>query len=340
MGRKIKKIIAVLQIAVTLTSVLLLDGCSFLKEAHQGEVDGRTIYTNEHDFLDDYEDAVLDALSSGSKRDMKSLFAEKIKNNNEDLDVGLEYIFGLADWSDYVVTDDNVSSYREYGGEYEGSEYDRITKNLYVNCKTDVTAGNKDFRILFGGFGNYAVKVKHSEQYVPEMMGLCYLRIYELDEEGNIIRDNDGSQWLDGVYYPERSNIELIADMILRNEGRTVDGSWTVDTSEEAAQDRINRYFDADAVAGFDEDELEGLLVLLTRDDLAKKLQRSYFVTDNGSTCLVLFFHLTMKSRCLVLEIDEGKITGATMGYENEFGSLHAEYGELAGFSELTQLAQ
>ena len=337
MGRKFKKVIAAFQTLVILSSVLALTGCSYLKEAHQGEVDGVTIYTNEHDFLEDYEDAIIDSLASGSKRDIKNLFAENIRNNNEDIDEGLEYIFDLADWSDCVVTDDNVSSYREYGGEYEGSEYDQIAKNLYVNCKTDVSAGNKNFRIFFGGFGNYAVKVKHSEQYVPEMMGLGYLRIYELDEDGNVIPDHDGSQWLDGVYYPERSNIELIADMLLKNEGRTVDGSWTVDTSEEAAQDRINRYFDADAMAGFDEDEIAGLIILMTRDDLAKKLQRSYYVTENGSTNLVLFFHLTMKSRCLVLEIDEGKITGATLGCENEYGSLHAEYGKLTGFAELVQ---
>lgn len=337
MGRKTKKIIAAFQALVILSSVLALTGCSYLKEAREGEVGGLTIYTDEHDFLDDYESAILDALSSGSKGDIKSLFAGKIKNNNEDLDVGLEYIFGLADWSDCVVTDDNVSSYREYGGEYEGSGYDQIAKNLYVNCKMDVSAGDKNYRILFGGFGNYAVKVKHSEQYIPEMMGLGYLRIYELDEEGNMIRDNDSSQWLDGVYYPERSDIEMIADMLLKNEGRTIDGSWTVDTSEEAALDRINRYFDEDALEGFDEDELAGLVILMTRDDLAKKLWRSYYVTDNGSTCLVLFFHLTLKSRCLVLEIDEGKITGATLGYENEYGSLHAEYGKLTGFAELAQ---
>lgn len=320
-------------------SLLTLSGCGLSPTWYNGEDNGAKIYSNDHDFLDDYESAILDALESGCERDIRNLFAENVLDNNEDIDDGIEYVLGLTDWEDseIEVIDDSVSSYTEFGGEYEGAEYEQLVKALRVSCKVTVVCGDKTFRLFFGGVGNYSIKIKHSIQYVADMMGLTYLRVCELDDDGNIIDDNDSSLWLDGVYYPERAYIELIADMILKNEGRTVNGNWTVDTSDEAIVDRINRFFDENALAEFNESELEGLRLLLSRDNQVKKFQRSYYITDDGAPYLVLFFHYTMGSRCLILGLDGGKITGATLGYENEYGDLHAEYGDLSGFEELVQ---
>lgn len=334
----INSIVSVLIVSI-LVSLLTLSGCSLSPTWYNGEDNGAKIYSNDHDFLEDYESAILDALESGSERDIRDLFAENTLDNNDDIDDGIEYVLGLIDWEDneIEVIDDNVSSYTEFGGEYEGAEYEQLVKALRVSCKVTVVCGDKTFRIFFGGVGNYSIKIKHSIQYVSDMMGLTYLRVHELDEDGNIIDGNDGSLWLDGVYYPERANIEMIADMILKNEGRTDDGSWVVDTSDEAIEDRIIRFFDENALAEFDESELEGLRLLLSRDNQVKKFQRSYYITDDGAPCLVLFFHYTMGSRCLILRLDGGKITGATLGYEKEYGDLHAEYGDLSGFEELVQ---
>lgn len=334
LGRRI--LVLFLMVSVLL-SPLTMSGCAFIPSLHTDEDDGIKTYNDEHDFLDDYEAAVLDALAAGSEDDLRDLFAEIVTDNNADIDDGIEYVLGMTDWDEgeIVVTDDNVSSYVEYGGEFEGAEYEHLVKSVKVSCKVTVSIGDKTFRIFFGGFGNYIIKVNHLEQHVPEMIGLTYLRVHELDSDGNIIDDNEGSLWLDGVYYPERASFELAADMLLNNEGRNVDGSWMVDTSDEAVEDRISRYFDEDVLAGFDEDELEGLRLLMNRDDLSKKFLRSYLITEDGSQCLILFFYFTMGNRCLVLRFDEDKITGAALGYENEYGDIHADYGELSGFEQL-----
>jgi hypothetical protein len=148
---------------------------------------GCSIFRTEHDIAAEHLEVVLTAIEEKDGDAIKSLFSKKALSVAEDIDGGIDYIFGL-------VQGDIVSWEERIFGSGDNIRYGKVSKRLYVWFTLVTTEDTYTVFML-----DY-----YKDTIEPENQGLYALRVYRKADAAT-----QGGDWVmlsvPGVYKPEGS---------------------------------------------------------------------------------------------------------------------------------------
>lgn len=137
---------------------------------------------------------LLDALDKGDREQFRSRFSKTTLRIADDMDRGLDYIFGLYE-GEYVRT-----VYRNYSSDrHYGEKNTTLINAIYVIQ----TTADKYYRIRYS---TWTV-----QEIDPDQLGIYSLDFCECDKDQ---QGGGGGSWMAGITYPEREGAENVAGNI------------------------------------------------------------------------------------------------------------------------------
>ena len=333
--KNLKKTLIKAVCALLIFSFIPVTGCSIIgdfkenlesrmerKREERKEDDKARSFSTAHDFEDYYGKEIKRALQNNDKKALKGLFCEAVLDNTYDMNEGLEYIFGLEDWSGFSFSGGNCSSRKEYSGEGRWE---------FVNCRVDLTKGNVKYRVFYSGYAAFYEKEGGKSRPVGANLGLANLCIGRLNSKGAFESPIYNS--ISGIGHPGRDKAEKIFITVL-NTYETVlkDGSYFETVTDEALEAIMT-----DGLRnGADKSELEALIKFIRIGSFSKKCGYFFFLRKEGGAVTVTgTFRFTLKDLCIKILIKDGKIDGAAVQEGDE--EPKAQSGKIKGFTELVK---
>ena len=279
-------------------------------------------FSTAHDFEDYYGEKISKALKSNKKTALKDLFCETVLENTYDMNEGLDYLFGLEDWSGFIFSEGNCSSRKEYSGEGRWE---------FVSCRVDLTKGDVKYRIFYSGYAAFYEKEGGKSRSIGANLGLANLCIGKLNSKGAF--ESPIYNFISGIGHPGRDKAEKIVITVL-NTYETVlkDGSYFETVTDEALAEIMTD----NLKNGADKSELEAFIKFIRIASISKKCGYFYFLRKEGSAVSVTgTFRFTLKDHCITMLIKDGKIDGATVIEGNE--EPKPQSGKINGFTEIVK---
>lgn len=174
--------------------LLLSVGCTAidsLREEYHRIMSGSDLSVSDTDNQSERIDIMLDSLDKGNKEQFRSVFSRTTLRLADDLDKGLDYIFGIYEGQYSETIYSNYSADKHYG-----EKNTTLVSPIYVIR----TTADKYYRI------RYSVWTVQEED--PDSVGVYSLDLTECDKDQ---RGGGGGSWLAGISYPEREGAETVA---------------------------------------------------------------------------------------------------------------------------------
>jgi hypothetical protein len=312
-------------------SFIPVTGCSRLEEFKenfesrseqrkaQKKEDEKRSFSTMHEFEKYYSKEIKAALKDKKKSDLKDLFCETVLENTYDMNEGLKYVFGLADWSDFSFANGNSSSYKFYG---DGGNWE------YVFCHMDASKGNEKYRILYSGYSIFRGKVDKKTGTIKENLGLASLYIVKLDFKSSPEREVYNA--INGIYHPSRDKIEVVFNTVVDTyEAKNKDGTYIDTMTDEAIDSLMTDNLKKSA----DKEELEAFIRFIRYGSMSKKNEYFCFLSKNGKDITITnVIHFKLNDHCLTMLIKDGQIDGAT--FSDDKDSDKPQSGKIKGFAE------
>ena len=198
--------------------LLTVTGCSLsgigrrlstLKDEMARVVSGSDGYVSDADSKPETIEVIIEALDKRDSELFKSLFSKKTLSLADDMDRGVEYIFGIYE-GEYCGT-----VYRNYSSDKHYGEKNTTLINAIFVIQT---TADKYYRI------RYSIWTVQEED--PDSLGIYSLDISECDKDQ---KGDGGGSWLAGITYPEREAVEIaagnIASMMIRGDEDSIRGA-------------------------------------------------------------------------------------------------------------------
>ncbi len=331
----IKKAFLKVLCLVLIISLVPLSGCSIIgdfkenlesrmerKREERKEDDKARSFSTAHDFEDYYEKEIKHALQNNDKKALKGLFCEAVLDNTYDMNEGLEYLFGLEDWSEFSFSGGNCSSRKEYhkDGRWE-----------FVNCRLDLAKGNEKYRLFYSGYATCRDKVDGKTRQISANLGLANLCIGKLNSKGAL--ENPVYNYISGIGHPGREKTEKIIGTVFNiYEPVKKDGAF-----DETVTDEALAVVMTDGLKnGADKSELDAFIRFIRIGSLSKKTGYFFYLRKEGGGVTVTgTFRFTLKDLCITILIKDGKIDGAAVQEGNE--EPKAQSGKIKGFSNIVK---
>ena len=174
-----------------LTMKRILNRFDDLKSKISNVISGSDVSVSDTDKPSERIEIIIDALDKKDAEQFKSVFSQTTLRIADDMDKGIEYIFGLYE-GEYSRT-----IYRNYSS----TKHYRAKNTTLVNAVYVIqTNADKYYRI------NYSVWTVQEEY--PESVGIYSLDFSECDKDQ---KGGGGGPWLAGISYPEREGVEAVA---------------------------------------------------------------------------------------------------------------------------------
>ena len=292
------------------------------KREERKEDDKARSFSTAHDFEDYYEKEIKHALQNNDKKALKGLFCEAVLDNTYDMNEGLEYLFGLEDWSEFSFSGGNCSSRKEYhkDGRWE-----------FVNCRVDLAKGNEKYRLFYSGYATCRDKVDGKTRQISANLGLANLCIGKLNSKGAL--ENPVYNYISGIGHPGREKTEKIIGTVFNiYEPVKKDGAF-----DETVTDEALAVVMTDGLKnGADKSELDAFIRFIRIGSLSKKTGYFFYLRKEGGGVTVTgTFRFTLKDLCITILIKDGKIDGAAVQEGNE--EPKAQSGKIKGFSNIVK---
>jgi hypothetical protein len=292
------------------------------KREERKEDDKARSFSTAHDFEDYYEKEIKHALQNNDKKALKGLFCEAVLDNTYDMNEGLEYLFGLEDWSEFSFSGGNCSSRKEYhkDGRWE-----------FVNCRLDLAKGNEKYRLFYSGYATCRDKVDGKTRQISANLGLANLCIGKLNSKGAL--ENPVYNYISGIGHPGREKTEKIIGTVFNiYEPVKKDGAF-----DETVTDEALAVVMTDGLKnGADKSELDAFIRFIRIGSLSKKTGYFFYLRKEGGGVTVTgTFRFTLKDLCITILIKDGKIDGAAVQEGNE--EPKAQSGKIKGFSNIVK---
>ncbi len=331
----IKKAFLKVLCLVLIISLVPLSGCSIIgdfkenlesrmerKREERKEDDKARSFSTAHDFEDYYEKEIKHALQNNDKKALKGLFCEAVLDNTYDMNEGLEYLFGLEDWSEFSFSGGNCSSRKEYhkDGRWE-----------FVNCRLDLAKGNEKYRLFYSGYATCRDKVDGKTRQISANLGLANLCIGKLNSKGAL--ENPVYNYISGIGHTGREKTEKIIGTVFNiYEPVKKDGAF-----DETVTDEALAVVMTDGLKnGADKSELDAFIRFIRIGSLSKKTGYFFYLRKEGGGVTVTgTFRFTLKDLCITILIKDGKIDGAAVQEGNE--EPKAQSGKIKGFSNIVK---
>ena len=292
------------------------------KREERKEDDKARSFSTAHDFEDYYEKEIKRALQNNDKKALKGLFCEAVLDNTYDMNEGLEYLFGLEDWSGFSFSGGNCSSRKEYN---------KDGRREFVNCRVDLTKGNVKYRVFYSGYAAFYEKEGGKSRQIGANLGLANLCIGKLNSKGAL--ENPVYNYISGIGHPGRDKAEKIIDTVFNiYEPVKKDGAF-----DETATDEALAAIMTDSLRnGADKSELDAFIKFIRIGSLSKKCGYFFYLREEGGAVTVTgTFRFTLKDLCIKILIKDGKIDGAAVQEGDE--EPKAQSGKIKGFTELVK---
>ena len=290
------------------------------KREERKEDDKARSFSTAHDFEDYYEKEIKHALQNNDKKALKGLFCEAVLDNTYDMNEGLEYLFGLEDWSEFSFSGGNCSSRKEYSGEGRWE---------FVNCRVDLTKGNVKYRVFYSGYAAFYEKEGGKSRPVGANLGLANLCIGKLNSKDAL--ESPVYNYISGIGHPGREKTEKIIGTVF-NIYEPVKKDVTFD---EAVTDGALAAIMTDGLKnGADKNELDAFIKFIRIGSLSKKTGYFFYLRkEGGSVAVTGTFRFTLKDFCMTILIRDGKIDGAAVQEGDE--EPKPQSGRIKGFSDM-----
>lgn len=333
--KTLKKTLIKAVCALLIFSFIPVTGCSIIgdfkenlesrmerRREERKEDDKARSFSTAHDFEDYYGEKIEKALKSNKKTALKGLFCEAVLDNTYDMNEGLEYLFGLEDWSEFSFSDSNCSSRKEYNKE---------GRREFVNCRVDLTKGNVKYRVFYSGYAAFYEKEGGKSRPVSANLGLANLCIGRLNSKGAL--ENPVYNYISGIGHPGRDKAEKIIDTVFNiYEPVKKDGSFDENVTDEA----LAAIMTDGLRNGADKSELDAFIKFIRIGSLSKKCGYFFFLREEGGAVTVTgTFRFTLKDLCIKILISDGRIDGATVQEGEE--EPKPQSGKIKGFTELVK---
>ena len=333
--KTLKKTLIKAVCALLIFSFIPATGCSIIgdfkenlesrmerKREERKEDDKARSFSTAHDFEDYYEKEIKHALQNNDKKALKGLFCEAVLDNTYDMNEGLEYLFGLEDWSEFSFSGGNCSSRKEYhkDGRWE-----------FVNCRVDLAKGNEKYRLFYSGYATCRDKVDGKTRQISANLGLANLCIGKLNSKGAL--ENPVYNYISGIGHPGREKTEKIIGTVFNiYEPVKKDGAF-----DETVTDEALAVVMTDGLKnGADKSELDAFIRFIRIGSLSKKTGYFFYLRKEGGGVTVTgTFRFTLKDLCITILIKDGKIDGAAVQEGNE--EPKAQSGKIKGFSNIVK---
>lgn len=333
--KNLKKTLIKAVCALLIFSFIPVTGCSIIgdfkenlesrmerKREERKEDDKARSFSTAHDFEDYYEKEIKHALQNNDKKALKGLFCEAVLDNTYDMNEGLEYLFGLEDWSEFSFSGGNCSSRKEYhkDGRWE-----------FVNCRVDLAKGNEKYRLFYSGYATCRDKVDGKTRQISANLGLANLCIGKLNSKGAL--ENPVYNYISGIGHPGREKTEKIIGTVFNiYEPVKKDGAF-----DETVTDEALAVVMTDGLKnGADKSELDAFIRFIRIGSLSKKTGYFFYLRKEGGDVTVTgTFRFTLKDLCITILIKDGKIDGAAVQEGNE--EPKAQSGKIKGFSNIVK---
>ncbi|MCR5287221.1 MAG: DUF5104 domain-containing protein [Saccharofermentans sp.] len=333
--KTLKKTLIKAVCALLIFSFIPVTGCSIIgdfkenlesrmerKREERKEDDKARSFSTAHDFEDYYEKEIKHALQNNDKKALKGLFCEAVLDNTYDMNEGLEYLFGLKDWSEFSFSGGNCSSRKEYhkDGRWE-----------FVNCRLDLAKGNEKYRLFYSGYATCRDKVDGKTRQISANLGLANLCIGKLNSKGAL--ENPVYNYISGIGHPGREKTEKIIGTVFNiYEPVKKDGAF-----DETVTDEALAVVMTDGLKnGADKSELDAFIRFIRIGSLSKKTGYFFYLRKEGGGVTVTgTFRFTLKDLCITILIKDGKIDGAAVQEGNE--EPNAQSGKIKGFSNIVK---
>lgn len=333
--KTLKKTLIKAVCALLIFSFIPVTGCSIIgdfkenlesrmerKREERKEDDKARSFSTAHDFEDYYEKEIKHALQNNDKKALKGLFCEAVLDNTYDMNEGLEYLFGLEDWSEFSFSGGNCSSRKEYhkDGRWE-----------FVNCRVDLAKGNEKYRLFYSGYATCRDKVDGKTRQISANLGLANLCIGKLNSKGAL--ENPVYNYISGIGHPGREKTEKIIGTVFNiYEPVKKDGAF-----DETVTDEALAVVMTDGLKnGADKSELDAFIRFIRIGSLSKKTGYFFYLRKEGGGVTVTgTFRFTLKDLCITILIKDGKIDGAAVQEGNE--EPKAQSGKIKGFSNIVK---
>lgn len=285
------------------------------------EDDGRS-FSTANEFEAYYSEKIEKALKSNRKTALKDLFCKTVLENTYDMTEGLDYLFGLEDWSGFTFSDSNSSSRKEYhkDGRWE-----------FVSCRVDLKKGNVRYRIFYSGYASFYVKDGGKSKSTGAKLGLSNLCIGKFNSKGAF--ESPIYNFISGIGHPGRDKAEKIIITVL-NTYETVnkDGSYFETVTDEA----LDKIMTDNLKNGADKSELDAFIKFIRINSISKKSGYFYFLRkEGGSVTVTSSFRFTLKDLCITFLIKDGQIDGVTVIEGDEEPT--AQSGKIKGFTNIVK---
>ena len=313
--------------AILMISFIPVTGCSKFEDfkenlesrSAQRKEDNKRRFGEMHEFQDYYDKEIKKALKNNDKAALMDLFCETVIENTYDLDEGLKYVFEMEDWSEFTYSKGQCSNSKEYGSEIWS----------FVNCWSDLTKGDKKYRVFFDGYAIYEKKDGSRMKTSKEDLGLTNFCISKLGKDGKV--EEPVHDVISGIRHPGRDKLELIVNTVLDTyESKDKDGSYIDTMTDEALGSIMTDNLKKSA----DKDELEAFIKFIRLGSMSKKNEYYFFLNEKGgAVTLTNVVHFKLNDHCLTLLLKNDQIDGATFSDDGNPGKPQS--GRIKGFAEL-----
>lgn len=192
--KKARRFIAALLAALSIISAAGCSALDDLKRNYSRTVSGGDASSAEDDNVPERIEILLEALDKRDGELFKSVFSKTALSLADDLDKGLEYIFGIYEGEYSRTAYSNYSSTRHYG-----EKKTALVNPIYVIQ----TSAGRYYRIRYS--------VWTVQEVNPDSVGIYSLDVTECEED---TRGGGGGSWLAGISYPGRKGAEAASDGI------------------------------------------------------------------------------------------------------------------------------
>lgn len=322
--KNLKKTLITLVCLLLIFSFVPVTGCNSIsrykrKRADRKEENNRS-FTGMHQFREYYDKEIQKTLKDNDKQAFKKLFAETVIENTYDMNEGLDYVFGLEDWSEFSFgADSKCSSRKEYGGEGDWE---------FVNCHSDLTKGDDRYRIFYGGYSFFRSKIDGKKRSDTENLGIVDFVIVKLNSKGEI--EGPVYNLINGIYHPGREKLEILLNTVINTfKSKDKAGSYIDTMTDEAIGSMLTDNLNGKA----DKNELKALYYFIRLGSVSKKHDYFFFLNKKGDslthTCTVRF---KLNDHCLAFLFKNDKLDGAS--FSEDAGPDMPSSGEIKGFAK------
>ena len=331
--KNLKKTLIKAVCALLIFSFIPVTGCSIIgdfkenlesrmerKREERKEDDKARSFSTAHDFEDYYGEKISKALKSNKKTALKDLFCETVLENTYDMNEGLDYLFGLEDWSGFIFSEGNCSSRKEYSGEGRWE---------FVSCRMNLTKGDVKYRIFYSGYAAFYEKEGGKSRSIGANLGLANLCIGKLNSKDAL--ESPVYNYISGIGHPGRDKAEKIIGTVFNiYEPVKKDGTF-----DEAVTDGALAAIMTDGLKnGADKKELDAFIRFIRIGSLSKKTGYFFYLRkEGGSVAVTGTFRFTLKDFCMTVLIRDGKIDGASVQEGDE--EPKPQSGRIIGFSDM-----